>query len=153
MESARPAVPLPAKPNSELASFVLVPRARTFTFLFREVMVAPWATLAWATVSESVTARERVPSTVSSSVEVEAVALAVVFSAAVGEGYIWLTLLGVAASAVAAFCYLRLPVVMYMSESADDVREPDATRELGSFDMAVLMSTSLNSPRVNSRSR
>jgi NADH-quinone oxidoreductase subunit N len=62
-----------------------------------------------------------------------------VFSAAVGEGYIWLTILGVATSVVAAFYYLRLPVAMYMGESIEEVEESDATRELGSFEMAVLI--------------
>lgn len=62
-----------------------------------------------------------------------------VFSAAVGDGYIWLTILGVMASGVAAFNYLRLPMVMYMGESVEEAEESDATRELGSFDMAVLI--------------
>jgi NADH-quinone oxidoreductase subunit N len=41
----------------------------------------------------------------------------VVFGAAVEAGYAWLVVVGVIASAVAAFFYLRVMVVMYMQES------------------------------------
>ncbi|MBW3594781.1 MAG: NADH-quinone oxidoreductase subunit N, partial [Actinobacteria bacterium] len=45
------------------------------------------------------------------------VAKLVVFGAAVDAGYTWLVVIGVLASAVAAFFYLRVLVVMYMQES------------------------------------
>ncbi len=48
------------------------------------------------------------------------VAKLLVFGAAVEAGYAWLVVIGVLASAVAAFFYLRVMVVMYM-------QEPDAT--------------------------
>lgn len=47
------------------------------------------------------------------------VAKLLVFGAAIGEGYWWLAVIGVVASAIAAFFYLRVMVVMYMQE-----REP-----------------------------
>jgi NADH-quinone oxidoreductase subunit N len=47
----------------------------------------------------------------------------VVFGAAVEAGYGWLVVVGVLASAVAAFFYLRVLVVMYMQEP-DSPREP-----------------------------
>ena len=48
-----------------------------------------------------------------------------VFGAAIEAGYSWLVVIGVLASAVAAFFYLRILVVMYMEE-ADE--EPTPTR-------------------------
>ena len=45
------------------------------------------------------------------------VAKLVVFGAAVEAGYTWLVVIGVLASAIAAFFYLRVLVVMYMQES------------------------------------
>jgi NADH-quinone oxidoreductase subunit N len=44
----------------------------------------------------------------------------VVFGAAIEAGYSWLAVVGVLASAVAAFFYLRVMVVMYMQESDED---------------------------------
>jgi NADH-quinone oxidoreductase subunit N len=41
----------------------------------------------------------------------------VVFGAAIESGYSWLVVVGVLASAVAAFFYLRVMVVMYMQEA------------------------------------
>ena len=41
------------------------------------------------------------------------------FSAAVKAGYIWLAVIGVLMSAVSAYFYLRVLVVMYMQEPAD----------------------------------
>ncbi|HEX2295308.1 MAG TPA: NADH-quinone oxidoreductase subunit N [Actinomycetota bacterium] len=51
------------------------------------------------------------------------VAKLVVFGPAVDSGYTWLVVVGMLASAVAAFFYLRVMVVMYMQE-----RDPDAPR-------------------------
>ncbi|HWL66339.1 MAG TPA: NADH-quinone oxidoreductase subunit N [Actinomycetota bacterium] len=47
----------------------------------------------------------------------------VVFGAAVEAGYAWLAVVGVLASAIAAFFYLRVLVVMYMQEP-DEPRDP-----------------------------
>ena len=41
-----------------------------------------------------------------------------IFSAAVGSGYYWLAIIGVLSSAVSVFFYLRIVVMMYMSERA-----------------------------------
>ena len=43
-----------------------------------------------------------------------------VFGAAIEAGYAWLVVVGVLASAVAAFFYLRVMVVMYMQESEEE---------------------------------
>ena len=51
----------------------------------------------------------------------------VVFGAAIEAGYTWLVVIGVLASAIAAFFYLRVMVVMYMQES----ETPEAAREGG----------------------
>ena len=44
------------------------------------------------------------------------------FSAAVQAGYVWLAVIGVLMSAVSAYFYLRVLVVMYMHEPQEDVR-------------------------------
>jgi NADH-quinone oxidoreductase subunit N len=44
----------------------------------------------------------------------------VVFAAAVRAGVIWLTILGVLMSVVSLYYYLRIPVLMYMREPAED---------------------------------
>jgi len=55
------------------------------------------------------------------------VAKLLVFGAAVGEGYWWLVVIGVLASAIAVFFYLRVMVVMYMQErETQEVQEPGA---------------------------
>jgi NADH-quinone oxidoreductase subunit N len=53
----------------------------------------------------------------------------VVFGAAVEAGYSWLVVVGVVASAVAAFFYLRVLVVMYMQErrEGDELVVPDSS--------------------------
>ena len=48
------------------------------------------------------------------------VAKLVVFGAAVDAGYTWLVVVGMLSSAIAAFFYLRIMVVMYMQEREDD---------------------------------
>jgi NADH-quinone oxidoreductase subunit N len=45
-----------------------------------------------------------------------------IFSAAVQEGYYWLAIIGVLTSVVSVFFYLRIVVMMYMTEGADIVR-------------------------------
>jgi NADH-quinone oxidoreductase subunit N len=47
-----------------------------------------------------------------------------VFGSAVRDGYTWLAVIGVLASAIAAFFYLRVLVVMYMQEPDDPDRVP-----------------------------
>jgi NADH-quinone oxidoreductase subunit N len=49
------------------------------------------------------------------------VAKLVVFGPAIDAGYTWLVVIGMITSAIAAFFYLRVLVVMYMQE-ADEVR-------------------------------
>ncbi len=51
-----------------------------------------------------------------------------VFSAAVKAGYVWLAVIGVLMSTVSAYFYLRVLVVMYMQEPAEDAasRSPGA---------------------------
>ena len=46
----------------------------------------------------------------------------VVFGAAIKSGYSWLVVVGVLTSAIAAFFYLRVLVVMYMEEATDEGR-------------------------------
>jgi NADH-quinone oxidoreductase subunit N len=47
-----------------------------------------------------------------------------VFGSAIEAGYAWVVVVGVLASAVAAFFYLRVLVVMYMQEPSQDVTSP-----------------------------
>ncbi|MFN2389638.1 MAG: NADH-quinone oxidoreductase subunit N [Actinomycetota bacterium] len=53
------------------------------------------------------------------------VAKLVVFGAAVESGYSWLVVVGAISSAIAAFFYLRVLVVMYMQEREDGAETPD----------------------------
>ena len=45
-----------------------------------------------------------------------------IFSAAVQEGHFWLAIIGVLTSVISVFFYLRIVVMMYMTEGADTVR-------------------------------
>ena len=45
-----------------------------------------------------------------------------IFSAAVQEGYYWLAIIGVLTSVVSVFFYLRIVVMMYMTDGAETVR-------------------------------
>jgi len=67
------------------------------------------------------------------------VAKLVVFGAAVEAGYTWLVVVGVLASAIAAFFYLRVLVVMYMQESD----APTPVRAGGVLGYAVVGVTAL----------
>ena len=49
-----------------------------------------------------------------------------VFGAAIEAGYSWLVVIGVLTSAIAAFFYLRVLVVMYMEEAEEEVSAPPA---------------------------
>ena len=57
-----------------------------------------------------------------------------IFAAAVEEGLVGLTVLGVLTSVVSVYYYLRLPVVMYMNEPGEAGHRPDT----GSFEWTVL---------------
>ena len=63
----------------------------------------------------------------------------VVFGAAIEAGYWWLAVVGVVASAIAAFFYLRVIVVMYMQEPDTDAPEI----AVGTSSGAVLGATAL----------
>jgi NADH-quinone oxidoreductase subunit N len=58
----------------------------------------------------------------------------VVFGAAIEAGYAWLVVIGVIASAIAAFFYLRVMVVMYMQEPEEAL----APARLGPFASGVV---------------
>ena len=45
-----------------------------------------------------------------------------IFSAAIQEGHYWLAIIGVLTSVVSVFFYLRIVVMMYMTEGPDTVR-------------------------------
>jgi NADH-quinone oxidoreductase subunit N len=62
-----------------------------------------------------------------------------VFGAVVEEGYAWIAVVGALASAVAAFFYLRVMVVMYMQESD----EPRPALELGPLSKGVVALTAV----------
>ena len=67
------------------------------------------------------------------------VAKFVVFGAAIEAGYSWLVVIGMIASAIAAFFYLRVMAVMYMQEpEVERVAEP-----LGRFALGVVVLTAL----------
>jgi NADH-quinone oxidoreductase subunit N len=51
-----------------------------------------------------------------------------IFSAAVEQGYYWLAIVGVLTSVVSVFFYLRIVVMMYMTESATPVPEAPPSR-------------------------
>jgi NADH-quinone oxidoreductase subunit N len=63
------------------------------------------------------------------------VAKLVVFGAAIEAGYAWLVVIGMVSSAIAAFFYLRILVVMYMQEpeesSTEEVSMPVANATVG----------------------
>jgi NADH-quinone oxidoreductase subunit N len=59
-----------------------------------------------------------------------------VFGAAVEAGYVWLVVIGVLASAIAAFFYLRVLVVMYMQES--DTPAPERRGGVLAFGVVAL---------------
>jgi NADH-quinone oxidoreductase subunit N len=54
-----------------------------------------------------------------------------VFSAAVAAGYYWLAVIGVLTSVVSVFFYLRIVVMMYMTDVDRDVEVPAVPRIAG----------------------
>ncbi|HEX2987113.1 MAG TPA: NADH-quinone oxidoreductase subunit N [Chloroflexota bacterium] len=64
-----------------------------------------------------------------------------VFSAAIQGGWLWLALVGVATSLVAFYYYLKVVVVMYMSEPAGEVKPSAATLSMGAVVVVALFFT------------
>ncbi len=61
-----------------------------------------------------------------------------IFSAAVQEGHYWLAIIGVLTSVVSVFFYLRIVVMMYMTEGTDAPRPPVAATALAGLALAVI---------------
>jgi NADH-quinone oxidoreductase subunit N len=59
-----------------------------------------------------------------------------IFQAAVSAGYYWLAIIGVLTSVVSVFFYLRVVVMMYMSER-DGTREPARVTGFGMVALAL----------------
>jgi len=64
-----------------------------------------------------------------------------VFSAALQSGLVWLTIIGVVNSAIGAYYYLRLIVVMYMREPKEDVPLLPVSFSLGAAIVISLTAT------------
>jgi NADH-quinone oxidoreductase subunit N len=65
-----------------------------------------------------------------------------VFSASIKANLVWLTLIGVVNSAIGAYYYLRIIVVMYMRESRSEVPVSPIPMGLG-FALAICMAATL----------
>jgi NADH-quinone oxidoreductase subunit N len=62
-----------------------------------------------------------------------------IFAAAVQEGYVWLAIIGVLSSVVSVFFYLRIVVMMYMTEDAAAPARPAISLpSMAALDLAVL---------------
>src|SRR6476620_4304418 len=61
-----------------------------------------------------------------------------IFSAAVQEGHYWLAIIGVLTSVVSVFFYLRIVVMMYMTEGSDAPRPHIAASALAGLAIAVV---------------
>ncbi|MEP6592575.1 MAG: NADH-quinone oxidoreductase subunit N [Acidobacteriota bacterium] len=61
-----------------------------------------------------------------------------IFSAAVQEGHYWLAIIGVLTSVVSVFFYLRIVVMMYMTEGTDAPRPRVAATALAGLALAVI---------------
>ena len=61
-----------------------------------------------------------------------------IFSAAVQEGHYWLAIIGVLTSVVSVFFYLRIVVMMYMTQGADTVRPRIAATGVAGLALATL---------------
>src|SRR5215469_5224348 len=64
-----------------------------------------------------------------------------VFSAALQSNLVWLTIIGVINSAIAAYYYLRIIVVMYMREAREEVPVLPVSRSLGAALVVCLVAT------------
>ena len=61
-----------------------------------------------------------------------------IFSAAVQEGHYWLAIIGVLTSVVSVFFYLRIVVMMYMTEGSDAPRPRVAAAAVAGLALAVI---------------
>ena len=61
-----------------------------------------------------------------------------IFSAAVQEGHYWLAIIGVLTSVVSVFFYLRIVVMMYMTEGSEIVRPPLPVTAVAGLALATL---------------
>ena len=61
-----------------------------------------------------------------------------IFSAAVQEGHYWLAVIGVLTSVISVFFYLRIVVMMYMTEGSDAPRPHVAASALAGLALAVI---------------
>jgi NADH-quinone oxidoreductase subunit N len=61
-----------------------------------------------------------------------------IFSAAVQEGHYWLAIIGVLTSVISVFFYLRIVVMMYMTEGSDVVRPRVAATAVAGLALAVI---------------
>jgi NADH-quinone oxidoreductase subunit N len=61
-----------------------------------------------------------------------------IFSAAVQEGHYWLAIIGVLTSVISVFFYLRIVVMMYMTEGTDAVRPPVPATAMAGLAIATL---------------
>ena len=61
-----------------------------------------------------------------------------IFAAAVERGYYWLAIIGVLTSVVSVFFYLRIVVMMYMTEGADTVRPRVPATALAGLALATI---------------
>jgi NADH-quinone oxidoreductase subunit N len=61
-----------------------------------------------------------------------------IFSAAIQEGHYWLAVIGVLTSVISVFFYLRIVVMMYMTDGADTVRPRVAASAVAGLTLAVI---------------
>jgi NADH-quinone oxidoreductase subunit N len=61
-----------------------------------------------------------------------------IFSAAIQEGHYWLAVIGVLTSVISVFFYLRIVVMMYMTDAADTVRPRVAASAVAGLTLAVI---------------
>ena len=61
-----------------------------------------------------------------------------IFSAAVQEGHYWLAIIGVLTSVVSVFFYLRIVVMMYMTEGQETLRPPIPAAAMAGLALAVV---------------
>jgi NADH-quinone oxidoreductase subunit N len=61
-----------------------------------------------------------------------------IFSAAIQEGHYWLAVIGVLTSVISVFFYLRIVVMMYMTEGADTVRPRVGASAVAGLALAVI---------------
>jgi NADH-quinone oxidoreductase subunit N len=61
-----------------------------------------------------------------------------IFSAAIQKGHYWLAIIGVLTSVVSVFFYLRIVVMMYMTEGPETVRPPVSAAAMAGLALAVI---------------